>query len=176
MSLAFLFAEIFERYQLPDAAELSEGALPAIAAKVRGSLKSRAKILKAARGCSHAEALETLARCLKFANWFECNRTLSGLEEEQPRLPSPDEANQLFSVLVAWPGPAATPGAEIRAAMGRRELAIHVVIAHAHGHALAKLLAIPLGEGLDLAARLHGAPNWDECVYGAPYWVAMAHR
>jgi len=176
MSLAILFLGTFKQLGLADADELSKAPLSSVAARVRGSLKSRAKILKTVHRCSHSQALEYLAQGLGFSNWFDCNRELSLMEAAHPCLPSPGAATKLFTVMVDWPGPSDTDGAVSKELMLQGRLATHVVIAHAHGHQLSKAMGLTLADALDLSARLHGATDWTEYVYQVPYWADMAAR
>lgn len=172
---SFFFAPIFRNFELPFAEELAQGTMLDVALKIRGSLKSRTKILKQEAGLSHSGALELIARMIGFQNWHECSRVLDGLEAEPTRLPSDSQANNLLSLLVQWPSPAPEDGAADPAQrLAQRELLVHVVIAHAHGHKVAKLLPASLARGLDIAAMLHGAPDWVSCVYGVEYWVNLA--
>lgn len=172
---AVLLSGIFRRYDLPNAEELANGSLAEVAAQIRGSLKSRAKILKTELGITHAKALELLARLEGFEHWHELTRALSTMEDEPGQHPSPQLAQRLLAFLVQWPAPAPEQGDQNPAErIARRELMSHVIITHAHGHKLAKLLQLPLGRTLDLAAKLHGAPDWNQCVYGVEHWVEMA--
>lgn len=169
------FVPIFRRLELLFAEELEQGTMLDVSVKIRGSLKSRTKILKQEVGLSHSAALELLARMLGFQDWHECNLVIEGLEAEPTRLPSVSQANNLLSLLVQWPSQAPDAGpADPAHRLAQRELLIHVVIAHAHGHKLAKLLPATLARGLDIAAKLHGAPDWVACVYGVEYWVNLA--
>lgn len=178
----FTLAQIFRRFDLPFTEEFTATTLSDVATRIRGSLKSRTKILKGLTGLTHAASLEILAKALGFQDWHECNKVIAGLEGdnsslkgENIRLPDIPQMNSLLSTLVQWAPPAPELGDQDPAKLAANGMLMtHIVIAHAHGHARASCLPSTLEKGLEISARLHGAPSWSDCVYSVPYWADMA--
>lgn len=168
MHKSFMFSLVLERYELPDAQKLSDGPLSDVAAACRTRLEEAARALSGNLCLSVAEASEYVAAALDLDDWAECERLLQTLEQD--RLISPEEADRLLSILIVWPGEG--PAGELaKARLARRELVSHVVLGHVHGHSLAKRAGLSLPECLDLAALVHGAPDWKSFVYDAPAWM-----
>lgn len=163
-----MFSLVLSRYELPEADKLSKGTLFEVAAACRKRLGDAAQALSECLLLSVAEANEYVAAALGLSSWAECEQLLQTLEQDQ--WISPPEADRLLSILIVWPGNG-PEGALAQARLARRELVSHVVLGHVNGHNLAKRADLSLPECLDLAALIHGAPDWESFVYGAPAWM-----
>lgn len=168
MHKSYMFSLVLDRYELPDAEALSEGPLSDVAAACRKRLSEAASALSDKLGLSVAETSEHVAAALDLGSWDVCEELLQTLERDQ--LIDPLEADRLLSVLIAWPGDGPA-GEQAKARLARRELVSYVVLGHAHGHRLAKHTNSSVPTGLDLAAVMHGAPDWESFVYKAPAWM-----